>query len=97
VATFPQLSTAEWVELKHVPVFANEISVRHVAGRSTVFTNESGPAIQWRASLPGRFEKLNLDGKQVAAKTGKRLGGAAETWVVAEVRSGQKRTVALTS
>jgi hypothetical protein len=97
VGTFPQLSTAEWVELKHVPVFANEVSVRHVGALSSAFTNESGPPIQWRASLPGRSEKLNLDGKQVAAKTGKRLGGTSETWLVAEVRSGEKRTVALTS
>jgi Bacterial alpha-L-rhamnosidase 6 hairpin glycosidase domain len=93
VATFPQLSRVQSAELKHVPVFSNEISIRHVAGRSTVFRNESGPPIQWRASLPGRFAKLTLDGKKVVATTGDRLGGAAETWIIAEVDARQTRVV----
>jgi hypothetical protein len=96
VATFPQLSKVQWVELRHVPVLSNEISIRHAAGRSTAFTNESGPPIQWRAGLPGRFARLTLDGKQVAAQTGNRLGGAAETWIIAEVNARQTRVVEVT-
>jgi hypothetical protein len=97
VGTFPRLPGSEWVTLKHLPVFENEISVRHMGTRSTVFTNESGPPIQWRASLPSASGRLTLDGRQMTAKKGQRLGGIAETWITVEVPSGQQRTVEVTS
>jgi hypothetical protein len=93
VDTFPQLSAIEWVELKHVPIFANQASVRHVGNRKTTFTNESGTSLHWRASFPGRFEKLTVDGKQTTANSGTRLGGATETWILVTVDHGAKHTV----
>jgi hypothetical protein len=92
VDTFPQLSATEWVELKHVPIFENQVSVRHVGNSKTVFTNDSGATIQWRASLPGRFEKLAVDGVQATAKTGNRFGGTAETWAMIAVGPGKQHT-----
>jgi hypothetical protein len=93
VETFPQVSGMEFVSLKHVPVFDNQISVHHTANGTTTLTNESGGTIQWRSSFPGRFEKLSIDGKEITASTGTRLGGVAETWIVVTVGHDQKRTV----
>jgi hypothetical protein len=97
VGTFPQVSSVDWVELKHVPVFGNWVSVRHEGNRKTIFTNESGAALQWRASFPGKIEKLSVDGKPVSAKSGKRLGGTPESWTIVDVSSGRNRTVEVTS
>lgn len=93
IGTFPQLSNVDWVDLKHVPLFDNQISVLHIGNRKTIFTNESGAAFQWRASFPGKRERLIMDGKATPAKFGKRLGGTAESWTVVEVGSGQTHTV----
>jgi hypothetical protein len=93
VATFPQLSGVARAELEHVPVFDNQISVGHFGSEETRFTNESGPAIRWRASLPGQFRGLLVDGRPTPATSGTRLGGAAETWLLVDVRPGATRTV----
>jgi hypothetical protein len=97
VETFPQLSSTEWVELRHVPIFQNQISVRHVGTRETTFTNESGLSLQWRASFPGEIHKLTLNGKQVLGKSGSRRGGQVETWAIVPVGQAEKHTVAALS
>jgi hypothetical protein len=97
VGTFPQLSSVDWVELKQVPVFDNRVSVRHAGTRKTIFTNESGAPLQWRASFPGELERLRVDGKTARVKSGKRLGGTVESWTIVEVGSGRNRTVEVTS
>jgi len=93
VETFPQLSGMERVALRHVPVFNNQISVQHMANSTTTLTNEFGGTIQWRSSFPGRFEKLKIDGEDMPARTGSRLGGVTETWIVIAVGYDEKRTV----
>jgi Bacterial alpha-L-rhamnosidase 6 hairpin glycosidase domain len=97
VETFPQLTGTEWVHLKHVPVFDNQVSIQHIGNRTTMLTNESGRKVQWRASLPGRFEKLRVNERDIYSKIGKRLGGMLETWTVIEVGPGQKHTVEASS
>ena len=97
VATFPQLSGVRRAELKHVPVFDNLISVGHFGSEETRFTNESGGAMRWRASLPGQFRGLLVDGRLAPATSGKRLGGAAETWLLVDVPAGGTRTVRVLS
>lgn len=94
VETFPQLTAAtQWAALNHAPVFDNRISIRHEGDRKTILANESGPTFQWKASFPGRFEKLLSDGKEIPAETGSRLAGAAETHVLVAVGHGEARTV----
>jgi hypothetical protein len=93
VATYPQLSVVARAELKQVPVFDNLISVSHFGSRESRFTSDSGAAVRWRASLPGQFTELLVDGRAKPAKSGKRLGGAAETWLVTDVAPGETRSV----
>jgi hypothetical protein len=42
-----------WASLEHLPVFENEITVRHSGQRETSLTNEKGPAFEWVARFPG--------------------------------------------
>ncbi len=68
VMTLPQLTgNTAWAELRHLPVRANDVSVRHEGVTATVFTNNSGPALVWRAALPGRFDELVVNGSRVKA------------------------------
>ena len=68
VMTLPQLTSATaWAELRHLPVRGNDVTIRHEGVTSTVFTNNRGPAIVWRAAFPGRHAELLVDGVRVKA------------------------------
>ena len=66
--TVPQLGTATAAaELKHLPIRANLVSVRHDGARASSFTNERGPALVWTAALPGVHETLLVNGRATRA------------------------------
>ncbi len=68
VMTLPQLATGtSWVELRHLPVRANDVTVRHEGNAATAFTNNRGPALVWQAALPGRHAELVVDGRAMRA------------------------------
>lgn len=68
VMTLPQLpSPSAWVELRHLPVRGNDVSVRHDGHTATTFTNNRGPALVWQAAFPGRVETLLVNGVRVKA------------------------------
>lgn len=64
ITTLPGLTKeTPWAELRHLPVHANEIAVRHDGLQRSTFTNLHGPALVWQAAFPGRFEMLLVDGQ----------------------------------
>jgi hypothetical protein len=68
VMTLPQLtSKTAWAELRHLPVRANDLTIRHDGVTGTVFTNNRGPAVVWRAAFPGRHDALVVNGVRVKA------------------------------
>jgi hypothetical protein len=73
IRTEPGLGKIGWVELRNLPVRRNEVTVRHEAGRKTVFTNQKGPSLIWRASFPGSFQNLLLNGKPVKSRIDKNI------------------------
>jgi hypothetical protein len=94
IETFPQLTQAtEWANLEHIPVFGNQISVRHTGTRKTTLSNDLGPPLHWKASFPSLSAKLIVNGKEQAAQTGKRLSGAPETSSTITVNEGETHTV----
>ncbi|HTQ30891.1 MAG TPA: hypothetical protein VMI53_06745 [Opitutaceae bacterium] len=60
-------SKIAWAELRHLPVRANEIAVRHDGLARTVMTNQSGPAFIWQACFPGAHETLLVNGRPMSA------------------------------
>ncbi|MGE5360073.1 MAG: hypothetical protein ACM3NQ_13730 [Bacteroidales bacterium] len=89
VTTLPALTAqTPWAELQHVPVRANDITVRHEGQATTIFTNNSGPAIVWRAAFPGRFTTLLVDGKPMKAATQARPEGRDISFVRVVVAPG---------
>ncbi len=89
VTTLPALTAqTAWAELRHVPVRANDITVRHEGQATTTFTNNSGPAIVWRAAFPGRFATLLVDGKPTKAAAEARPEGREISFVRVVVAPG---------
>jgi hypothetical protein len=67
VRTLSQLTGATaWVVLQHLPVKANDVSIRHEGSAATEFTNHRGPALVWEAAFAGRFTELLVNGSRVA-------------------------------
>ena len=68
VMTLPQLpAKTVFADLRHLPVRANNISLRHEGNSATDFTNNRGPALVWQAAFPGEFTELLVNGKRVKA------------------------------
>lgn len=68
VSTLSRLTPkTKWAELKHVPIRANEISVRHDGLSKTKLTNTAGPGLIWNACFPGSHRKLLANGKAAEA------------------------------
>jgi len=96
IETYPQLTAeTDWAALQHVPVGHNVISVKHTHAGTTTFSNESGPEIVWRASLPGNSKTLVVDGSGVAAESATRAGGIVESFQALRVRPGETRVVSV--
>jgi hypothetical protein len=94
--TYPQLTAeTDWAALHHVPVGHNVISVKHTHAGMTTFSNESGPDIAWRASLPGKFDVLLIDGKKAPAESATRTGGMMESYQVLQVKAGETHVVSV--
>ena len=98
IETYPQLTgETDWAALRHVPVAGNVISVKHTHAGTTTFSNESGPDVRWRASLPGKSQTLLVDGNRVVATSGTRAGGSIESYYVLQVRSGETHVVSVSA
>ena len=94
VTTLPQLGPqTAWAELQHLPVRANDITVRHAGQSVTVFTNHRGPAIVWRAAFPGRHAELLVNGERIKASSQLRPPGRDVSFVRVVVGPGTSATV----
>jgi hypothetical protein len=94
VMTLPQLSPGTaWVEVQHLPVRANDVTVRHIGQSASVFTNNHGPAVVWRAAFPGRFGELIVNGERIKATAEVRPPGRAISVVRVVVAPGASAKV----
>jgi hypothetical protein len=93
IRTEPALGNIAWAELRNLPVRGNEISVRQEAGRKTIFTNQKGPSVIWRAAFPGSFPNLVLNGSPVKARIEKNIMGADVSCIDVPVAPGVTSTV----
>ena len=87
-------ATTKWAELRHVPIRANEITVRHEGLSETMVTNEAGLALIWNACFAGSHAKLMANGKTVeAGASGAARNGQPLTCATIVVGSGEHKTV----
>jgi hypothetical protein len=93
VRTMPGLGSIAWVEIRNLPVRGNEIAVRHEGGRKTLFTNQKGPAVIWRAGFVGSFATLIANGKRVKADFERLPSGREISWIRLSVPPGATSSV----
>ena len=83
----------EWAALKNVPVFDNEITLRHTALTATSLTNQTGGPIHWKACIPGKHRVLLVNGRQQPADAGTMPGGAPESHLLLRLGPGETANV----
>jgi len=98
VRTLPRLTAkTKWAELRHVPIWTNEISVRHDGLNKTTLTNVAGPALIWNACFPGAYSQLLANGKGVEAMPpGATRNGQPVSCTTIVVGSGERKVVQTT-
>lgn len=68
VTTLAQLPPgATFVQLAHLPIRRNAVTLRHDGARASAFTNEHGPALVWQPAFAGRHAALLVNGVRVTA------------------------------
>ena len=96
IETMPHLTReTEWAVLSRLPVFGNQVTVRHTGRFSTDIKNESGPAFTWHAAFPAAAATLLVHGKAVPAIAREGLNGKPETYVSVDVQPEQTCRVQL--
>jgi hypothetical protein len=84
----------EWAEMNHIPLKRNDISVRHEGSTKTVFTNNFGPQLLWKACFSGTYKSLKVNGKPVEPVTELLpINGETISWVKVVVGSGEAMSV----
>jgi hypothetical protein len=90
ISTISRLSsTADWAEMKNIPIFSNTISVKHIGDTKTIFTNLNGQTLNWKAQIPGTHKFLFVNGKQTECST-----DAGYSFCIIQVKEGQEIVVA---
>ena len=95
VTTLPRLTKETKIAaLENMPVRKNRISVKHEGLKKTIFTNQSGPSLIWKAQLPGIYENLLVNEKPVEATKEKLFATDLNvSWVRVTVGAGETITV----
>lgn len=95
IITKPRLTDkTKWTEMKEIPFKRNSLSIRHEGNTKTVFTNNSGPQLRWKACFTGLFNELLLNGKPVKANTEKIIYNDSKvSWIWVTVGPGETMTV----
>lgn len=92
--TFPQLPPrTNWAVMRHVPVRAHAITVRHDGNGKTSVRNESGPPLRWRACFPVGTGTLLVDGKKASVVEVPREGGTHQRYAVVTIPEGKEVVV----
>jgi hypothetical protein len=84
-----------WAELDHIPVWSNEVKIRHDGRHQSTLTNLSGRAITWEARFYAQKANLRVNGVTRKGKKGKDEGGRLTVAAIVQVNAGEKCTVAI--
>jgi hypothetical protein len=75
------------------PIRANEAAVRHEGGRTSVVTNQTGPALIWQATFDGTYETLLVEDQPTRARIDKRSLGRVTSSVRVPAAAGGTMSV----
>lgn len=70
IATKSRLNNSTaWLEIADIPVFDGTCDIKHIGNSESRFTNHTSRTVCWRATFPGEFPKLRVDGDAYSADT----------------------------
>jgi hypothetical protein len=93
IATHPRLTPdTAWAELRGLSVLGNSIDLRHDRGPTSSCTNASGPSFSWKATFPGRYAHIVVDGRASPADCAKDPNGKLVSWVHVRMEPGARRS-----
>ena len=96
IGTLSGLSVqTEWATMENIPVFGNEIKVTHYGKNKTIFTNQSGPPLFWKASFEGDIKELLIDDYKQPFLKEMGSGGQVNSFVIIRVDRGKSYTVSI--
>jgi hypothetical protein len=94
VATLSRLALpTHWAELDKLPVWSNQLKIRHDGQRQSTLANLSGEPIVWEARFYTDQPTLQVNGAARTGKTGKDIAGRATLSVTVPVKAGEQCTV----
>lgn len=95
IATCSHLTDNEVeVEVKNVPVFDGYITVKHIGNKITVFENNTGRDIVWKASFIGNSQSINV-GDKVYKTTIEKLNDEYVSSACIDLKNGESLTAKL--
>lgn len=89
IKTMPHLTEkTKWAVMSNIPVRDNMISVKHIGDNETIFTNQKGPQLIWKAVFPGSYNYIKINGTLKKARITKKILGNTESEVYVTVGAG---------
>ena len=86
---------SSWAEIDFLPVFQNEIKVRHNGNHETILTNVSGDELEWKACFFDQEGDLFVDGNRAVTTRSLDTGGNVILWTVIMLPPGKTSRVEL--
>ena len=86
-----------WVRVTRLPLVRNEITVEHRGSAESVFINQSGPLLQWKAAfvVTHANARILVDGTSVPVTIEHRSGGSLVASAVVPAGAGRSLTAKL--
>lgn len=82
-----------WTEIRHMPIFQNEISIKHIGSTCTEFTNCAGDSLMWKAAFPEETSFLYHNGKKAPSLREMGADGIIKSCIAVKVCPGEKHTI----
>lgn len=93
IVTLPHLTPqTEWIEIENIPVFSGNITIKHEGTNLSIFENNTGKTIIWKAAFPGSHQTININGKDMEATTETDILGNTLSFVETDIKTNEKLT-----
>ena len=88
-----RIQEGENAGLEHISILEGEIDLYHEGKRSSILKNHTGKKRCWKVCFQGKYEILEVNGKEIKALQGKDGAGRQISWAKVPVENGERVTV----
>jgi PKD repeat protein len=95
--TLPKLSSeVSWIQADHVPIGANDLTIKHEGTTKTTAINNSGVTMTWEAQFYGQYNTITVNGTAVTVGT-KSEWGKTVSYITTPINVGETIVVEATN